>query len=130
MKGIYVLIISVDKDTAASIGAFPEIKFDKGLYAYVGSAQTNLEKRVARHLSRTKRRFWHIDYLLGMDSVSVLKVLQKKGPRSEECKFAKKLGKIGHAIIGFGSSDCRCESHLFKLKDYEFLREWMNELAL
>ncbi len=130
MKGIYVLIISVDKDTAASIGAFPEIKFDKGLYAYVGSAQTNLEKRVARHLSRTKRRFWHIDYLLGMDSVSVLKVLQKKGPRSEECKFAKKLDKRGSAIVGFGSSDCMCKSHLFKLKDYEFLREWMDELAL
>lgn len=130
MKGIYVLIITVDKDIAASIGALPEMEFNEGLYAYVGSAQTNLEKRVARHLSRTKRKFWHIDYLLGMESVSVLKVFQKKDPRSEECKFAKKLDKIGHAIIGFGSSDCRCESHLFRLKDYEFLREWMDELAL
>jgi Uri superfamily endonuclease len=40
------------------------------------------------------------------------------------------LGKKGLAIKGFGSSDCKCESHLFRVQDYEFLREYMDELAL
>jgi Uri superfamily endonuclease len=130
MKGIYALVISVGKDVVASIGAMHEMKFDKGLYVYVGSAQTNLEKRAARHFSRTKRKFWHVDYLLGSERVSVFKVFYKKGARSEECKLAKELGKKGLAIKGFGSSDCKCESHLFRVQDYEFLREYMDELAL
>ncbi|NOQ37998.1 DUF123 domain-containing protein, partial [archaeon] len=64
MKGVYVLIVKVDKDIQEKIGALGKIRFCRGTYAYVGSAQNGLEKRIARHLSKKKSLFWHIDYLL------------------------------------------------------------------
>jgi Uri superfamily endonuclease len=129
MKGIYALVILVSSRFVTSVGNLREMEFDEGLYVYVGSAQTSLESRIARHLGKVKRRFWHIDYLLDSKGVSVVKVFQKKGPRSEECKLAEEFGRIGQAIRGFGSSDCKCQSHLFKVRDYEFLKEWMHELV-
>jgi Uri superfamily endonuclease len=56
MKGIYVLIISVDKDTIVDAGVLGQLNFKKGLYAYVGSAQANLEKRIERHLRKENKR--------------------------------------------------------------------------
>lgn len=127
MKGVYVLILSISDDTSVNTGALGNLKFERGLYAYVGSAQNNLEKRIRRHLGTEKKKFWHIDYLLDNPSVAILKVFHKKARRPEECKIAKELGRRGLAIRGFGSSDCRCKSHLFQIRDYEFLREYMNE---
>ena len=72
LKGIYVLIIQVSNDVAVQVGALGKLTFTKGLYAYVGSAQVNLEKRVGRHLGKEKRKFWHIDYLLGNNAAKVL----------------------------------------------------------
>jgi Uri superfamily endonuclease len=130
MKGIYALVISLNKDITVNVGALGNREFDKGLYVYVGSAQTGLEKRIARHLKKSKPKFWHIDYLLNSDNANVLKVFHKKGTRSDECKTAEELSKVGIVIKGFGSSDCNCEGHLFKLENYEFFRDWMDELTL
>jgi Uri superfamily endonuclease len=86
------------------------------LYAYVGSAQTNLEQRVKRHLKREKRLFWHIDYLLDNNAAEIVKVLYKEGDKTEECKTATRIGENGTPIAGFGCSDCNCKSHLFHIK--------------
>lgn len=43
---------SIGVNVYVSIGALGSMKIEKGLYAYVGSVQRNLEKRVARHISR------------------------------------------------------------------------------
>ena len=72
MKGVYVLIVSVGKDIRVNIGALGSIFFERGLYAYVGSAQNGLERRVQRHRRKAKKKFWHIDYLLDNDAVRVL----------------------------------------------------------
>ena len=64
MKGVYVLLVSVCRQIIVDIGKLGAVTFRKGFYAYVGSDQNNLEKRIARHLRRNKRIFWHIDYLL------------------------------------------------------------------
>jgi len=61
MKGIYVLFISVKRDIFVKVGALGKVKFSQGTYAYVGSAQNGIEKRVIRHLRKEKRKFWHID---------------------------------------------------------------------
>jgi Uri superfamily endonuclease len=127
-KGIYVLVISVDKNISVNVGALGTVNFEKGLYAYVGSAQKSLEKRINRHLRRTKRKFWHIDYLLDDDNVKVLNVLHENARKSEECKVANKISERGFSIKGFGSSDCKCKSHLFKIEDCQFLREFMHEI--
>ena len=128
MKGVYVLIIQVNEDTDVNVGAIGRLTFQKGLYAYVGSAQNNLEQRVKRHLRKEKRRFWHVDYLLGNYATKVVEVLQRKGDKAEECVIAKTMGKRGEPMDGFGSSDCSCKSHLFRIGDYRFLREFMQVL--
>ena len=129
MKGIYVLIVSVNKDITVNVGSLGNMFFEKGLYAYVGSAQNSLEKRVERHLKKNKQKFWHIDYLLANEHTNVVRIFYKKGAdKTEECKTAKKLSEMGAPILGFGSSDCKCKSHLIKIKGYQFLKENMHEM--
>ena len=128
MKGVYVLVILVDEDIEVDVGALGSISFEKGLYAYVGAAQNSLEKRVERHLGRVKRKFWHIDYLLDNDAVRVVKVFYKEADKAEECKIAGKLGEKSVAVKNFGCSDCGCVSHLFRVDDYGFLRDFMFEM--
>jgi len=130
VNGVYVLIILVSQDVGINVGALDIVNFEKGLYAYVGSAQMSFEKRLTRHLKKVKKKFWHIDYLLDNDAVKFLKLFHKKAGKLEECKIAIILGKRGLPVKGFGSSDCKCTSHLFKLKNYHFLREFMRETAL
>lgn len=129
MKGIYILIINVIKDIEVDIGALGKTTLAKGFYAYVGSAQTNLEKRVRRHLSKHKRLFWHIDYLLDNEATETVKVLYKEADKTEECKVAKILSGKGKSIYDFGCSDCHCKSHLFRIDDYEFLLDSMKPLS-
>ena len=117
MKGIYILLILIKKDVGVKIGALGNIKFTKGTYAYIGSAQNNIEKRIKRHLSKNKRFHWHIDYLLNNKNVEVKGVLTKNSSKKEECRTAQRLLKIGMLIVDFGCSDCKCKSHLFKVKD-------------
>jgi Uri superfamily endonuclease len=115
MKGIYVLLIYVKNPTHINVGKLGAVTFTAGLYAYVGSAQNSLEKRVERHLRKHKRHFWHIDYLLSQDDITVPQVLYKAGAKEEECRVAKSLVAKNEPFRSFGCSDCRCESHLFKL---------------
>jgi Uri superfamily endonuclease len=129
-KGVCVLIITVSKDASVNIGALGKMLFEKGLYVYVGSAQNNLEKRTERHFGKSKRKFWHCDYLLGNDDVKVWKVFYRMAKKPEECWIAKELSKKGVPTKGLGSSDCNRESHLIELQDYAFLRESMHELTI
>jgi len=129
MKGVYVIVVLVRRNVRLKIGALGSVNFEKGLYAYVGSAQSSLEKRVQRHLRKGEKMFWHIDYLLDNDAVKVVKVFYKEAERSEECRIAGKLGERGVAVKNFGCSDCSCVSHLFMLSDSNHLRSSMAFLA-
>ncbi len=117
MKGVYVLIFEVKKDIEAKIGALGNISFQKGLYAYVGSAQNSLEKRISRHKSKNKKKFWHLDYLLDSKDARVLNAYYKNAGKEEECQIAKKISETEILIPRFGCSDCNCKTHLFKIKD-------------
>jgi len=130
LKGVYVLIIQVNEDATVNVGALGKLTFKKGLYAYVGSAQNNLEKRVNRHLGKEKLRFWHVDYLLNNDAVKVLAVFHKQADKTEECAIARTIGERGEPVDGFGASDCSCKSHLYRIEDYWFLQEFMCVLDL
>ena len=130
MKGIYVLVISVEQDFQVNVGTLGILRFEKGLYAYVGSAQNCLEKRVRRHLGKNKKKFWHIDYLLDNSGTKILQVYHRDARRPEECKIAQELSKKGSSMAGFGSSDCKCESHLFKIEDYDFLSKGMSKMVV
>ena len=130
MRGIYLLVILVEKQRSIRVGSLGTLVFESGLYAYVGSAQNSLEKRVTRHLTRNKKRFWHIDYLLEDKHVKIVNVFYKVAPKSEECHIAKKIGETNLPIKGFGSSDCNCKSHLFKLNSPESIEKIVKENML
>jgi Uri superfamily endonuclease len=128
MKGVYVLVVSVVESVYLKVGALGNMFFEEGTYVYVGSGQVGLEKRVARHMRRVKKLFWHIDYLLNSDVAKVVRVFWKEGEKSEECRLAEILGEHGVPVVGFGCSDCRCRSHLFRIREYGFIGELMREL--
>ncbi|PMB74168.1 DUF123 domain-containing protein [Candidatus Bathyarchaeota archaeon] len=122
LKGIYILTILIDKSIAVKVGAMGKIFFTQGFYAYVGSAQNSLEKRLNRHFKKAaKKKFWHIDYLLTEKHVNTVKAFFKEAEKSEECITAQRLGEIGVPVEGFGCSDCNCKSHLFMFSDRHLL---------
>ncbi|GJQ60466.1 MAG: hypothetical protein SCALA701_32670 [Candidatus Scalindua sp.] len=113
-NGIYHLIIRFPKKKMIQVGRLGAFLFPKGFYVYTGSAQTNLGKRISRHLSKEKKLHWHIDYLLQFGEI--VSVLTIDGVKNRECvcsdKIALTLG--GRAVVEkFGSSDCRCKTHLY-----------------
>ena len=131
MKGIYVLIIQIDHALSCGIGALGKLAFQEGLYAYVGSAQNNLELRVKRHQRKEKRLFWHIDYLLNNEASKVIEVYYSAGKKMEECNVSSIIEANGAFLIrGFGCSDCRCKSHLFNAENFEFLDDIMDQFKI
>lgn len=127
MKGVYVLIIQLESDVDVSIGALGTRHFTKGRYAYIGSAQANFEKRIARHLRREKRKFWHIDYLLDNPAAKIVKVLFKEADKTEECRIAREICQQNESVLGFGCSDCKCSSHMFHIKNKQLLLDMLVE---
>ena len=125
LRGTYCLCISLSKGLELEIGALGMIRFDQGLYVYVGSALNGLEARVRRHIRTSRGDFkaihWHIDYLLREPEVEIGGVYVLLSDLREECRVAGEIMKQGASIKGFGCSDCRCESHLFRVDSYDVL---------
>jgi Uri superfamily endonuclease len=128
VKGIYALTIRLTEDAIVGVGALGEKRIAKGLYVYVGSAQANLRQRVRRHFRKEKRLFWHIDYLLDSPLAKTEKAFWMGGDKATECVIAKEIGERGKPVVGFGCSDCRCVSHLYRVNDTALLTERMHEL--
>ncbi|MBS7605307.1 MAG: GIY-YIG nuclease family protein [Candidatus Bathyarchaeia archaeon] len=130
MKGIYALIIYVSKEKNVIVGSLGPLTFKRGFYVYVGSAQNNLERRITRHFDKSKRVFWHIDYLLKDGDAEIVNVLFKRASREEECRLALALSSSYEPIKGFGSSDCKCQSHLFRIDDYKGAEMFLRRFGL
>ena len=112
----YVLKIGLDKDTQIDVGKLKNLRFERGVYFYVGSARKNVAARITRHYSKNKKIFWHIDYLLSWRH-AVLKTTLVHNDNNE-CQTAQFLYKNGYSFVkSFGSSDCRCPAHLFFARD-------------
>ncbi len=111
MKGSYVLVIELPEEQAIAVGGLKVIHFPCGYYAYVGSALGSLESRLSRHLQRDKKLRWHIDYLLQKASINNIIICETED--RIECTIAQALSRKFDSIPGFGSSDCKCASHLF-----------------
>lgn len=110
MKGTYVLLVKLERPMKTRVGSLGRIDFRRGYYAYVGSGQNSLLKRVGRHMRSEKKKHWHIDYLL--DGAEILKAVYFESGKVE-CELAKKMGEQAEGVKGFGCSDCKCTSHLF-----------------
>lgn len=129
-KGIYALLLDVSKDIKVRVGSLGTLDFAKGYYVYVGSAQNNLDKRIARHCTKAKPRFWHADYLLGNRCANVVQVLVKSAGKTEECAIARRLQLIGTSRVGFGSSDCKCDGHLVKVRNLVSATRVLSDMKL
>lgn len=114
MNGVYCIVMWLGKGQNIKVGKNLRGFFPRGYYCYVGSAMNNLEKRIERHKSKTKKKRWHVDYLTERASfVGAHKI--ETARKGGECELARKVRQLGGNIIirGFGSSDCGCETHLF-----------------
>ena len=111
-RGVYLLLIRIEDEKTIAVGGLGQKGFERGYYVYVGSAKRGLSKRVARHTRKRKRKRWHVDYLVAeADKVAPVSIMSSD---QLECKLAESLQNIAdHFVKGFGSSDCRCESHLY-----------------
>ncbi len=124
-RGSYQLVLRLDRKLRIKIGKKGEYDFPPGYYIYTGSALNGLEGRIRRHLSRRKKNFWHIDYLLPHCRIlSIIPYSKNRSNRLTECRLnARLLKKKNSQVVvkGFGSSDCMCPSHLvyFKKKGFE-----------
>ena len=115
MKGSYVLLIKLPETQTITTGSLKAVHFPRGSYAYVGSAMGGFESRLNHHLKSNKRPRWHIDYLLERAFITCV-ILAETGDRVE-CAIAQALSRRFDPIHGFGSSDCKCRSHLFFATD-------------
>lgn len=110
LKGTYALIMHLKKHTTLPIGSLGPIHFPAGYFVYAGSAQGGLEARLQYHLRSKKRYHWHIDYLL---TYAPLQFVWYRPGDNQECLLARSLADNFTPLPRFGSSDCRCLSHLF-----------------
>ena len=115
-KGTYVMILHLPEEKKIEVGSLGEFRFTKGYYAYVGSAfgTGGLKQRISHHIKPTKNPHWHIDYL-------------RSHAEPVEIWFTNSIMKLEHTwakiltympggnffLTGFGSSDCKCVSHLY-----------------
>ncbi len=123
LKGAYALQINLDRNEEIRVGSLGILQFPRGHYLYIGSAMNGIEGRVKRHLRKTKKNHWHIDYLL--NNAEVIKVYYKEGKKGLECSLAWQCRQEFLPIPKFGSSDCACTGHLF-FGDKDELVQCMN----
>ena len=124
------MLIYISEDLKVRVGQLGEVSFKKGDYIYIGSAIGCLEVRLRRHLKKDKKSFWHIDYLLENKKVKILQIwtIDKK----MECQTAEVFCQDPTTEIikkGFGSSDCKCLTHLFFIKDEKKTEKILREIG-
>ena len=116
-RGTYALLVSMGSDSVLDVGALGEVPFPSGRYCYVGSAMGGLDQRVSRHLTKEKKARWHIDSLtMAADSAEAYESYPDPVPECELARIAEESGMEPWAE-GFGCSDCRCRTHLFRTEE-------------
>jgi Uri superfamily endonuclease len=119
VPGTYVLVLKSEKKQTAKIGKLGRLLIYPGWYIYVGSAlgSGGLRARIHRHTQKRKKLRWHIDYL--RFKINLVAVWYATNSKKLECEWASifQLQKGSIPIPKFGSSDCKCFSHLFFFKN-------------
>lgn len=119
LPGSYLLLLECNAKQRLSIGKLGEMEVKPGNYVYVGSAfgPGGVAARLRHHQRIATKPHWHIDYLRAatkfLDAWCVYR-------RRSEHEWAQRLMQSQTAalpLIGFGSSDCQCATHLFYFRD-------------
>jgi len=137
LKGIYTLIIQLKASVSIKIDALGPIRIPKGTYLYTGSARgsgaSSIEGRISRHLRKTKRNLWHIDYLLNHELAQIIAVVYSETKRSMECKVNESICgglRASFPAAHFGSSDCACQTHFLQVADGRIVEQLIKDLRL
>lgn len=113
LKGTYALVLKLDRPSTVTVGKLGTHSFPPGYYLYIGSALGGIRSRVRRHVRGGERLHWHIDYLRRV--AAVVEVWYLASPERLECRWYRAAASMDGAqvpVVGFGSSECRCPSHL------------------
>jgi Uri superfamily endonuclease len=114
--GTDAFVLACRFDQPVEIGKLGRLHARPGFYVYVGSAfgPGGLRARIAHHLKISAKPRWHLDYLRPL--VNPSEIWLTYDSRQREHQWAGVLAGISGAAVpflGFGASDCRCESHLY-----------------
>jgi Uri superfamily endonuclease len=114
--GTYALILHCLKKQSIAIGALGKMNLRRGYYVYVGSAfgPGGVFARIQHHCRISNSFHWHMDYL--RPAAEITEVWVSYDPMKREHEWAGIFMEIHGVQLpfrGFGSSDCKCDSHLF-----------------
>lgn len=114
-SGIYQLLLAWPTARGVRVGALGDPWLPAGWYVYTGSMRRGLSHRLRRHAAADKPLRWHIDYLTILAGVAAVRTWPLTGAADQECATHRALAARPGVVLpvpGFGSSDCRCRSHL------------------
>ena len=115
--GTYALVLRAPRTISIRVGRLGPLDVRRGYYVYVGSAfgPGGVAARVGRHRSGAGRPRWHIDALRCVTRLVEVWITHDPIRREHDWAAAARGDLGGHVPLrGFGSSDCRCEAHLFR----------------
>lgn len=116
LPGVYQLQLWLPRGVRIAVGKLGTFEFPRGTYLYTGSALGGLAARLARHLRSDKKLHWHIDYLLPHARIEHVRLRVTRQPLECAWNAAALRRPAARAIVRrFGSSDCRCPTHLVYL---------------
>jgi len=129
--GTYILILYAKAPVQVGIGKLGLLRGQPGYYLYCGSAfgPGGLPARLKHHCKIAKRPHWHIDYL--RKKLVLSHIWYSHEPTKREHDWAQLLGAETSAAFpqpGFGSSDCKCLSHMIYLSHKPTLAEFQHKL--
>ena len=116
LPGTYALFFKSKQKNRISVGKLGSLNLQPGYYIYIGSAfgPGGLKSRVGHHNKISSRHHWHIDYL--GEYLSPAEVWYTYDTIHREHQWSQALAHargVSTPLSGFGSSDCRCKSHLY-----------------
>jgi len=115
----------MEEENPINVGKIGQFIFERAYYAYVGSAMAGVQ-RLRRHLENLKRKrvenkHWHIDFIILYCELIGWFFAECSDPGKEE-KLANLLSKSLDYVKGFGATDSKAPSHLFKGRELEKLK--------
>ncbi len=130
--GTYALLLELREPTELQVGSLGRIRFASPFYMYFGSAlgPGGLAARLEHHLQQARRAHWHIDYLRRV--AALLGAWHTCDTTRLECTWvdAASLLRGVSRVPRFGSSDCRCHSHLLAAQRLPSLAAFRRRLDL
>ena len=117
--GTYALVLACRRTGTVRVSKLGSIELELGFYVYLGSAfgTGGLAARVRHHRQIAAHPHWHIDYLRAR--CDLVEVWFTADLTRREHSWAKAVGRMPGAstpLPCFGSSDCECDTHLFRFE--------------